>query len=377
MVEARVTRLCGCGCGIDIKPRTPRKLQKDLEKSLSGKLFLNRNHFGRWSYKHKIAMELNQESPQKGMTTEELWESLESISTILKQRKEEASELPMGNLLDLIQGTESIPLGGHSAPTNSSFKEKSMTQPGDKEIQELEARLAKLKAEQTGVTPDAMPYAEATEQNLESNQTGGMKPFDIQLNKEYPNNNIVSRCVNNMIKVGNINAWTNVKDAEGKEVKQFITETELPICRAEKGIWKLDPDGHYMQVTTKAGSMYGDIHCFCCSAPTGDGIMDASVPPRPKHWGPNTGVMTEHQLAYRWNTYDGPNGQTHNKAGEPLPNSRWFTGTLQEYIEHQIAKHPLGETPKPAPAPSPTQAPMDLGQGQVEADLNNDLPPGI
>ena len=375
MVESKITRLCGCGCGFDIQPRTPRKMQRDLEKSLSGRLFLNRNHFGRWTYRHKLAMERERQTSRNDLTTEELWESMVKTSDVLRYRREKAGEPPMGNLLDLIQETESSSLGGHSAPTNSNFKEKSMTQPGDKEIQELEERIAKLKAEQ-GVTPDAMPYAEATRQNLESNQTGGMKPFDILLTKEYPDNKVVSRCVNNMIKVGNINAWTYDIDAQGKEVKQIITETELPICRAEKGIWKLETDGHYMQVTTRPDSIYADTHCFCCSSPIGDGIMDASTPPRPKHWGPNTGVMTEHQLGYRWSTYDGLNAPTHNKAGVPLPNSRWFTGTLQEYIEHQRAKYPLGETPKPAPAP-PQQTPMDLGQGQVEADLNDDLPPGI
>jgi len=381
MVEARVTRLCGCGCGMDIKPRTPRKLQKDLEKSLSGKLFLNNSHFGRWSYRHKIVMELKQGSPQEGMTTEELWESLESISTILKQRKEEASELPMGNLLDLIQDTESIPLGGHSAPTNSSFKEKRMTQQGQDErlakIAALKAETAKLESEVTGTPPDKMPLKEATAQKLGNNTTGGRSTFDTILYEKYPDNKTVSSCVNHTITVGSTTAWINVLDAQGQEVKQYITETELPICQGENGIWKLENDGHYMQVTDMPGSLYANTHCFCCSTPIPDNIKDANG--RPKNWGPNTGQMTQHQLAYRWDRYDGPNAPTHNRSGVPMLKARWFTGNMDEYQEWAMTKHPLGETPKPAPAPSPspTQAPMDLGQGQVEADLNNDLPPGI
>ena len=86
--------------------------------------------------------------------------------------------------------------------------------------------------------------------------------------------------------------------------------------------------------------------------------------------------MTQHQLAYRWDNYDGPHclGKT-TRAGVPLPNAGWFKGDMDAYIKHAMETHPLDEVPTAGQQPLPTIA--TESQGQVEADLDDDLPPGF
>ena len=359
MAKEKVTLECGCGCGLDIKPRTPRKLQTDLGRSLSGNLFLNGNHFRRWNYHNQIQLRKEQELE---VESQHIWDSLIS-------RNDSTGE-SMGNLMDMIQDIEpTSPLGGHSAPTNSIFKEKGMTEQ-EQEIAQLKAQIAKLEAQEAGTTPDAMSLAEATKQRLGNNETGGRTAFDLMLAEKYPLNKVVSMCVNPPIIIGNnMKAWIYLDG----QVKMYLSEKELPVCRGADGLWKLDPDGHYLKVTDREDSVFADTHCFCCAVPINDGVRTPDN--RPKHW-TNVGTMTQHQLAYRWQTYDGEHcvGKT-SRAGVPLPNAGWFKGDMDEYIKHAMETHPLGEVSPAGQQPLPTVA--TESQGQVGADLNDDLPPGF
>ena len=375
-MKERVTLPCGCGCGKDIRPRTRRQLERDLAQSLSGNLFFNKNHFGRWSYRNQKHLRVERE-------IQEFWDGIPSIH--YENGKKIRS---MGNLLDLIDIPDDTPLGGHTAPTNSNFKVKGMADkneqvnPLEERKNELLAEVAKLQSQIDGTPAKPMTLTEATTQNLGNSRAVGGNAVAKFINEKYPNNLIVSRCYNPAIQVSPdligrvwINSPENIlTDTDGNPV------TALPLCRAELGIWTIignaptrrnpyntdEENGEYVRQIPDPDSEYADPHCFYCPVPIRDGIMDRDN--RPRHWQTGTGTMTERQIAWRWQTYDGP-------QANPGPGKQTFANmSMDEYVEHIKATYPLSGN-----VASPIQTPVVEREPEViiEANDDSDLPPSL
>ena len=377
-LKERVTLSCGCGCGNDIRPRTPRQLERDLAKSLSGNLFFNQNHFGRWSYRNQIELRKEQE-------LQDYWNKIPYITYQSKRIKS------MGNLLDLIDIPDSTPLGGHSAPTNSNFKVKGMADeieqvnPLEEKKNELLAQVAKIQSEIDGTPANPMTLTEATAQKLGNVRINNGNPTRKFIDDKFPENKTVSLCYNPPIQItqdliGRI--WIDtpenlLTDGAGNPV------TELPACRAELGFWTVignDPtkrnpyntdeeNGEYVKLIPNPESEFSDPHCFYCSEPVPGSPTDKDG--RPLRWQTAPGTMKERQIAWRWQSFDGPEAR-------PGPGRQTFTGTMDEYLVHIKATHPISGSASTPTAPSiPVQQALETESVSVEADDNSDLPPSL
>lgn len=360
-------------CNVSLEANTEAYWKRRIAKTKAGRIYHHEcTQLGIKSYK---------EEQQKQEEIDILWDAIVCQSS--------SYEANMGNLTEEIhhfkEAYEPTFSGGSNDPTKSIFKENGMT-----EREELVARLARLdeiEEAKKNNSPQGMTLleAESVQQLGDKITSQGLNEFDNEVKRLYPNNNVASMCVMPWITPSQaIIAGSGVWMQVGGE-KKPITDPKLPVCRAEKGVWKIigmkpgeensSNFGLYQQITDQENSQFSDTHCYCCATPIYDGIT--AVDGRPKHWTTN-GTMTEYQLCRRWQDFAGPHNlgkMTKGTNPRPIEGAGYFKGTMQEFVEESKRTHPLTGNITPTVI-TPTSPPVTLAEAE-NFDDNSDLPPEI